>query len=169
MASKSTDFAASWNVFFGDGPGPLLWLAPSWTKFMNMLTESGTGMRSRKAALPAKRRVQVANVAAFLKLTDAPEASTLDTKGHELSINMMDSAELMLTALDNCTMTGVLAAVDSKVPSAFFADSCLSKLEAFEKEFAAPAKDPASSFGGGLGDTEFNFFHKIKMCCRSSW
>ena len=56
----------------------------------------------------------------------------------------------------------MLAAVGSKVPSAFFAELCLSKLEAFEKEFVVPAKDPSSSFGGGLGNTKFNFFHRIK-------
>ena len=158
MASKNTDFTASWDVFSWDGPGPLLWVAPAWAKFINILTESSSGMRSRKAALPKEHQIQVANVATFLKLHEAPEVSDGDTVRHELSLRMMVSTELMLAAIDNCTMVGVLAAVDSKVLSAFFADSCLSKLEAFEKEFAAPAKDPASSFGGGLGDTSLNFF-----------
>ena len=161
MASKNTDFAASWNVFFWDGPGPLLWAAPAWTKFINMLTESGSGMRSRKAALPKECRVQVVNAAAYLKLHEAPEVSDVDMVRHELSLRMMVSTELMLAAIDNCTMVGVLATADFKVPSDFFTDSCLPKLEAFEKEFAAPAKDPASSFGGGLGDTSFSFLHKV--------
>ena len=158
-------FAASWDVFSWDRPCPLLWVAPAWTKFINMLNESSSAMCSRKAALPQECCIQVANVAPFLKLHEAPEISDKHTIRHELFLRMMIGTELMLAAIENCMVVGVLAAVESKVSSTFLTESCRSKLEAFKKEFAAPEKDPTTSFGGDLGNSSFNLFHEIKTSC----
>ena len=109
MATKNTDFTTSWNVFSWDRPGPLLWVAPAWTKFINMLTELGHGMHSRKAALTKEHHVQVVNITAYLKLHDTPEALKVDTVCHELSWHMMVRTKLVLTALNNCTVVSMLA------------------------------------------------------------